>query len=64
MRLSVMVEAPADAVTAILRKHDCVRQLFDTGWLHFFALTDLQISARYQAGLKWEELSNPVARAS
>jgi uncharacterized protein YbcC (UPF0753/DUF2309 family) len=64
MRLCAMVEAPADAITAILRKHDRVRQLLDSGWLHFFALTDGQISARYHAGLKWEEVSNPVARAS
>lgn len=54
LRLSVMVEAPADAITAILRKHDVLRQLFDNGWLHLFALTDGQITARYCPGLNWE----------
>jgi uncharacterized protein YbcC (UPF0753/DUF2309 family) len=54
LRLSVMVEAPADAITAILRKHDGLRHLFDNGWLHLFALTDGQITARYRPGLDWE----------
>jgi uncharacterized protein YbcC (UPF0753/DUF2309 family) len=54
LRLSVMVEAPLDAITAILRKHDSLRHLFDNGWLHLFALTDGQITARYRPGLEWE----------
>jgi uncharacterized protein YbcC (UPF0753/DUF2309 family) len=65
LRLSVMVEAPAEAITAILRKHDGVRQLFDNGWLHLFALTDGQISSRYRPGLKWEAPPlTPVASAA
>lgn len=54
LRLSVMVEAPVEAMTEILRKHEGVRQLFDNGWLHLFALKDGMIAARYQRGLKWE----------
>ena len=54
LRLSVMVEAPVDAMTEILRKHDGVRQLFDNGWLHLFALKEGRIAARYLPGLRWE----------
>jgi hypothetical protein len=64
LRLSVMVEAPVDAIASILRKHEGVRQLFDNGWLHLFALTDGQISARYRPGLKWEEPSIPIDHAA
>jgi len=54
LRLSVMIEAPAEAMSVILRKHDGVRALFDNGWLHLFALKDGQIAARYKRGLTWE----------
>lgn len=54
LRLSVLVEAPTEAITAILQRHDGVRHLFDNGWLHLFALTDGQISARYRPGASWE----------
>ncbi len=55
LRLSVMIEAPVEAMTEILRKHDGVRDLFDNGWMHLFALTDGRITARYRPGLTWEE---------
>lgn len=53
LRLSVMIEAPTERISAVLGKHDGVRQLFDNGWLHLFALTDGQITARYRPGLAW-----------
>jgi hypothetical protein len=59
LRLSVLIEAPVEAMTDILRKHDGVRALFDNGWLHLFALTDGQIIARYRPGLMWEGLTPP-----
>jgi uncharacterized protein YbcC (UPF0753/DUF2309 family) len=54
LRLSVMVEAPVEAMTEILRRHDGVRQLFDNGWLHLFKLQDGFVAARYRRGLVWE----------
>ncbi len=54
LRLSVMVEAPEQAMTEILAKHDGVRELFDNGWLHLFALKDGRVATRYRAGLLWE----------
>ncbi|WP_137112497.1 YbcC family protein [Rhodobacter sp. SY28-1] len=54
LRLSVMIEAPVQAMTEVLRKHQGVRQLFDNGWLHLFALKEGRVHARYVTGLLWE----------
>ena len=54
LRLSVMIEAPVEPITEILRRHDAVRQLFDNGWLHLFALQDGRVTARYQRRLRGE----------
>ena len=62
LRLSVLVEAPTEAMTEILRRHDGVRQLFDNGWMHLFALQEGVVAARYQRGLLWSRTS-PVAAA-
>ncbi len=64
LRLSVLVEAPVAAMTDILRKHDGVRQLFDNGWLHLFALQDGVITARYQRGLTWEPTGSVAGLAA
>ncbi|PJI86496.1 hypothetical protein BC777_2866 [Yoonia maricola] len=54
LRLSVCVEAPAEAITAILEKHPGVRALFDNRWLHLFTLNaDGQMDQRYDGDLKW-----------
>jgi uncharacterized protein YbcC (UPF0753/DUF2309 family) len=37
LRLSVCIEAPKEAMTDILKRHDGVRDLFDNRWLHLFA---------------------------
>ena len=54
LRLTVMVEAPLEAMTDILRKHDGVRALFDNGWLHLLALRNGQVVARYRKSLEWD----------
>ena len=56
LRLSVMIEAPRDAILDILSRHDDVRALFDHGWLHLFALEDGRMTARYRPGGTWELL--------
>lgn len=38
MRLHVVIEAPQDAIEAVLQKHAGVRQLVEHGWLHLFSL--------------------------
>jgi len=56
LRLSVMVEAPRDAILGVLEKHAGVRTLFDQGWLHLFVLEEGKVAARYRPGLSWEAI--------
>ena len=54
LRLSVCVEAPREAMSEILGRHDGVRALFDNGWLHLFALDDAgRMAWRYIGDLEW-----------
>jgi uncharacterized protein len=46
LRLSVMIEAPTEAMGDILARHPQVRALFDNGWLHLFALEGGRVAAR------------------
>jgi len=55
LRLSVMIEAPREAILDVLRKHPGVAELFDNGWLHLFTLKEGKVDARYRPGLVWEE---------
>lgn len=62
LRLSVLIEAPREAMTDILRRHKNVRALFDNGWLHLFALDeDGQMAWRYAGDMKWTEMSGVEA---
>jgi uncharacterized protein YbcC (UPF0753/DUF2309 family) len=55
LRLSVLVEAPREAIADILARHPGVRALFDNRWLHLFALDDAgQMAWRYAGDLGWE----------
>ena len=54
LRLSVCIEAPREAITEILKRHDGVRALFDNRWLHLFALDETgQMAWRYAGDLQW-----------
>ncbi|MDW4499307.1 DUF2309 domain-containing protein [Sulfitobacter sp. D35] len=55
LRLSVMIEAPRQAITGVLERHPEVRDLFDNGWLHLFTLQGGRIDARYRSGFRWNE---------
>jgi uncharacterized protein YbcC (UPF0753/DUF2309 family) len=58
LRLSVCIEAPRDAMTEILERHDGVRALFDNRWLHLFALDETgQMAWRYAGDLQWTAMS-------
>lgn len=49
-----MGEAPREAIAGVLARHDAVRELFDKGWLHLFALDgDGRMAWRYAGGLRW-----------
>ena len=65
LRLSVAIEAPIEAMTAILARHDEVRALFDNGWLHLFQIgPDGTLAARYAGDLEWVAFDAPRARAA
>ncbi|MGI1663798.1 YbcC family protein [Palleronia sp. KMU-117] len=58
LRLSVCVEAPREAITAILARHDGVRALFDNGWLHLFAMDEAgRLAWRYRPSMTWEAVA-------
>ena len=40
LRLTAFIAAPADAIDAVLAKHEAVRQLVDNEWLYLFRLDD------------------------
>lgn len=55
LRLTVALEAPVEAITAILAKHAGVRALFDQRWLHLFAMdAEGGLTRRYVGDLAWE----------
>lgn len=59
VRLSVCIAAPREAITAILRRHDGVRALFDHGWLSLVTLDDSgQAVDRYRPGLDWAPVNS------
>jgi uncharacterized protein len=61
LRLSVCIEAPREAMTDILKRHDGVRALFDNRWLHLFALdASGRMAWRYNGDLSWVEMPGEV----
>ena len=57
LRLSVCIEAPCDAMNAILERHDGVRALFDNRWLHLFQMDENgHLAFRYIGDLKWQAM--------
>jgi uncharacterized protein YbcC (UPF0753/DUF2309 family) len=50
----VFIEAPLDAINAVIAKHEMVRQLADNRWIHLFAIEqDGQAYYRYQKDRQW-----------
>ena len=55
LRLTVVIEAPREAMTDILDRHPGVRELFDNRWLHLIAMDDEgKLAWRYRGDLRWE----------
>jgi uncharacterized protein len=57
LRLSVLIEAPRDAVAEILARHPSVQALFDNGWLHLIILSAGEPAWRYRPGSIWESVT-------
>ncbi|MDZ7842909.1 MAG: DUF2309 domain-containing protein [Gammaproteobacteria bacterium] len=54
LRLSVVIEAPHEAVSEVLRRHPSVLELFDNGWASLLTLDERGALAwRYAGGLRW-----------
>lgn len=65
LRLSVLIEAPREAIARILERHPEVRTLFDNRWLHLFALDDEgRMASRYSGDLVWESCISDANRGS
>jgi uncharacterized protein YbcC (UPF0753/DUF2309 family) len=55
LRLSVCIEAPREAMSDILARHEGVRALFDNRWLHLFAMDEAgRLAYRYVGDGDWE----------
>ena len=53
LRLSVLIEAPEEAIGDVLDRHAAVKALFDNGWMHLFATREGRLHARYRPGGTW-----------
>ena len=62
-RLSVVVEAPREAISNVLDKHAGLAALFDNGWLSLHVMDDSgQITLRYERGT-WQPVGGTAKRA-
>ncbi|MUO80574.1 DUF2309 family protein [Agrobacterium vitis] len=62
LRLSVCLEAPVEAISEVLGRHDGVRALFDNGWLNLFSLDEQgRMAGRYNGGLQWVPMNDTQA---
>jgi uncharacterized protein YbcC (UPF0753/DUF2309 family) len=55
LRLTVVIDAPAQAIDRVVQKHAAVRQLLDNGWLHLWRF-ESQGFVRYSGG-EWVALA-------
>lgn len=53
LRLTVVIDAPAEAIERIIGRHAPVRQLLDNGWLHLWRFADAGGFERYDQG-RWQ----------
>ena len=60
LRLTVLIDAPAEAIERVIARHAIVRQLLDQGWLHLWRFADEAGFWRYRRG-QW--LVAPVAHS-
>ncbi|MGK0285609.1 MAG: hypothetical protein ACI9GM_000648 [Salibacteraceae bacterium] len=61
IKLNVIIEAPKEAMNAVLKKHSSVKDLCDNGWLYLLAMgEDGKIAHRYDGDFTWIKIP-PVA---
>lgn len=55
LKLNVIIEAPIEQLTAIIQKHEMIRQLCDNEWIYLFAMNEEgKVSHQYKGELEWE----------
>jgi len=54
LRLTVIIDAPQQAIERVIQKHAVVQQLLDNGWLHLWRFEQTQMQ-RYESG-GWRKL--------
>lgn len=65
LRLSVLVDAPREAIIAILERQDGLRSLFEHRWMHLFALDERgRMAWRYAGDLGWQSTTESETSAS
>ncbi|MGM0584674.1 MAG: YbcC family protein [Pseudomonadota bacterium] len=58
LRLSVVIEAPREAMSEVIARNPGLRDLLDNGWLTLFAMDGAgRLAARYAGGGDWAELA-------
>jgi uncharacterized protein YbcC (UPF0753/DUF2309 family) len=58
LRLNVFLEAPQEAIDAVIARHGGVRDLVDHGWVHLYRLGDEgRLIERYQGKLSWQAVA-------
>lgn len=57
LRLTVVIDAPAERIDAVIAQHQVVRQLVEHGWLHLWRIDDAVITRRTRQG--WLPLDLP-----
>lgn len=62
LRLTVVIDAPREAIERVIGKHAVVRQLLDNGWLHLWRFDDARL-LRYLRG-DWQALGLEAAAPS
>ncbi|NOD94616.1 DUF2309 family protein [Ruegeria sp. HKCCD4884] len=61
LRLSVVIEAPREAMNDILKRHANVKALFDNRWLHLIAMDENgDLAWRYTGDLEWSPIAKPA----
>ncbi|MEM7800958.1 MAG: putative inorganic carbon transporter subunit DabA, partial [Chloroflexota bacterium] len=62
LRLSVVIEAPAEAMTQVIANHPDLAELLDNNWLYLFAMNDKgDVSQQYTGQLTWRSLEETQA---
>jgi uncharacterized protein YbcC (UPF0753/DUF2309 family) len=62
LRLTVVIDAPAARIEAILQRHAVVRQLVDNGWLHLWRFGEAGLLRHARGG--WQALGDPAYAAA